>query len=155
MLTGNASIHLIRVKRDMNLYSRKADQKVELLRGVIQRVQEGEEFDVEKALGTGDKRMEEEWFDGTSEVLPSHHSAASAFEGGCYVRFSGRGQADWDCPPVIVIREIENEERVLSRNERQRLRREARREEQRDKEVEIGVGNEDATKETKRRPDFL
>jgi hypothetical protein len=80
MLTGNAAIHLIRVKRDMTLYSRKADQKIELLREVIQRVQNGEEFDVEKALGTGDAKMEEEWFDGTS----------------CYVRFSRRGQADWD-----------------------------------------------------------
>ena len=63
MLTGNAAIHIIRIRRDMSLYSRKADQKIELLREVIQRVQNGEDIDVEKLLGTGDPKAEEEWFD--------------------------------------------------------------------------------------------
>lgn len=90
MLTGNAAIHILRMKRDMKLYSRKADQKIELLREVIQRVQNGENVDVEKLLGTGDPKMEEEWFDGTSTA------AASNEEPSCYVRFGDRGQADWD-----------------------------------------------------------
>ena len=95
MLTGNAAIHIIRTKRDMKLYSRKADQKMELLREVIQRVQNGEDVDVEKLLGTGDPAKEEEWFDGTS----SHAQTSSPTrreEMTCYVRFSDRGQADWD-----------------------------------------------------------
>ncbi len=121
----------------MTLYSRKADQKIELLREVIQRVQNGENFDVEKLLGTGDPKMEEEWFDGT-----------------CYTRYSGRGQADRDVPSVI--REIENEENVMNRNERQRLRREARRKEQKAKEEAAVEGNSDDGKvRAKRRPEFL
>lgn len=86
MLTGNAAIHIIRIKRDTKLYSRKADQKIELLREVIKRVQSGEDIDVEKLLGTGDPKAEDEWFDGTS----------TSEQITCYVRYSGRGQADWD-----------------------------------------------------------
>ena len=94
MLTGNAAIHIIRIRRDMSLYSRKADQKIELLREVIQRVQNGEDIDVEKLLGTGDPKAEEEWFDGTS--AHASRSARKEAEVTCYVRFSNRGQADWD-----------------------------------------------------------
>ena len=61
MLTGNAAIHIIRIKKDTKLNSRKADQKIELLREVIRRVQNGENVDVERLLGTGDPKMEEEW----------------------------------------------------------------------------------------------
>lgn len=87
MLTGNAAIHIIRIKRDMALHSRQVDQKIELLKEVIRRVQNGEDVDVEKMLGTGDPKMEEEWFDGTSMKVERKS---------CYVRFSDRGQADWD-----------------------------------------------------------
>lgn len=73
LLTGNASIHLIKLKRDITAYSRAADLKIELLREVIGRVQKGEEFDVEAALGVGDPKVEEEWFDGKF----------------CYLRFVG------------------------------------------------------------------
>jgi hypothetical protein len=53
-----------------------------------------------------------------------------------------------------VIREIENEEKVLSRNERQRLRREARREEQKAKEEAEGKAD-DGQMQAKTRPEFL
>jgi hypothetical protein len=97
MLTGNAAIHIIRIKREMKLYSRKTDQKIELLREVIQRVQNGENVDVEKLLGTGDPNMEEEWFDGTSKTAPAVPSPSHEEQVGCcYVRVGDRVQADWD-----------------------------------------------------------
>jgi hypothetical protein len=98
MLTGNAAIHILRIKREIKLYSRKADQKIELLREVIQRVQNGEDVDVEKLLGTGDPKSEEEWFDGTSKPKPQATAVSSSETEhvSCYVRFSDRGQADWD-----------------------------------------------------------
>ncbi|KIW00110.1 uncharacterized protein PV09_08295 [Verruconis gallopava] len=148
MLTGNAAIHIIRIKRDMNLYSRQADQKIELLREVINRVQRGEDVNVEKLLGTGDPKMEEEWFDGTSMANGSDIS--------CYVKFSDRGQADWDVPPV-VIREIEKEEKMMTRNERQRLRRQARKEEEKKEEAEVNEreAKDDDNAQVKKRPEFL
>ncbi|KIW00111.1 hypothetical protein, variant 3 [Verruconis gallopava] len=119
MLTGNAAIHIIRIKRDMNLYSRQADQKIELLREVINRVQRGEDVNVEKLLGTGDPKMEEEWFD--------------------------------------VIREIEKEEKMMTRNERQRLRRQARKEEEKKEEAEVNEreAKDDDNAQVKKRPEFL
>lgn len=42
-------------------FSRKADAKLSLLREVVQRVKNGEDVDVKRALGTGDPQQEAEW----------------------------------------------------------------------------------------------
>lgn len=42
--------------------------KIGLLREVIERVQRGEEVDVERVLGTGDKESEREWEDVLREI---------------------------------------------------------------------------------------
>lgn len=42
-------------------FSRKTDAKLSLLREVVQRVKNGEDVDVKRALGTGDPQQEAEW----------------------------------------------------------------------------------------------
>ena len=64
MLIGSQSINLIALKNDYTIFSRKADAKIALLKEVIEKIQRGEEVDVEKALGTGDEAQEQEWKDG-------------------------------------------------------------------------------------------
>lgn len=58
-----------------------------------------------------------------------------------------------------MIREIEKEEKVMSRNERQKLRREARREEARAKEEEEAQKNAASSTEQpikmQKRPSFM
>lgn len=48
----------------MLAYTRATEGKLALLRGVIERVQKGEDFDVDEVLGTGKVTEEGEWFDG-------------------------------------------------------------------------------------------
>lgn len=43
---------------------RKAEAKLGLLKEVIERVQNGEDVDVEKVLGTGDAESERQWAEG-------------------------------------------------------------------------------------------
>lgn len=45
-------------------YSRKADAKIALLKEVFERVQRGEEVDVEGLLGTGNEQVDKEWEEG-------------------------------------------------------------------------------------------
>jgi Family of unknown function (DUF5321) len=47
---------------------RKADLKLVKLREVVEKLQRGEEVDVEKALGTGDEAQEREWEDALKEL---------------------------------------------------------------------------------------
>jgi hypothetical protein len=154
MLTGNASIHLIRIKREMRVYSRMADRKIEVLREVIRRVQNGEVFDVEKALGTGTVKKEREWDEGRLR----------------YAR-SGDGDrlANWNA--MAVIREIERDESIVGRAERQRLRREGRKQDELEGNTEVEeargkkkeaerIGQEETSSENNtvqatRRPSFL
>lgn len=49
------------LKQDQAHAKRRAEARIGLLREVIERVQRGEEVDVGKALGSGDKGREEEW----------------------------------------------------------------------------------------------
>ncbi|KAF2158922.1 hypothetical protein M409DRAFT_71400 [Zasmidium cellare ATCC 36951] len=61
ILVGSNAINIISIRRDMLNFSRQTDAKLETLREVIQRVKSGEDFDVKKALGTGDPDQEKEW----------------------------------------------------------------------------------------------
>lgn len=49
------------IKTDFATYTRQADLKIEKLRQVVEKLQRGEEVDVEKVLGTGDEIQEQEW----------------------------------------------------------------------------------------------
>jgi hypothetical protein len=64
LLVGSQAIQMLTLKNEMFAYSRRTEAKIGVLRDVIQRVQRGEDVDVEGVLGTGDAAKEEEWFDG-------------------------------------------------------------------------------------------
>lgn len=68
LLIGSQAIQILWLKRDREHYTRKAEAKIGVLREVIEKVQRGEEVDVEKVLGTGDKTLEKEWEDVLKEI---------------------------------------------------------------------------------------
>jgi hypothetical protein len=47
---------MIALRNEFAAFSRRADAKIGLLKEVIERIQNGEEVDVEGLLGTGDKK---------------------------------------------------------------------------------------------------
>lgn len=61
LLIGSMSIQMIALKNQHTTFSRRADAKIELLREVIERIQNGEDVDVEGLLGTGNAQQEKEW----------------------------------------------------------------------------------------------
>lgn len=65
-LIGSQAIRMLTLKNNYAAYRRTTDAKIELLKEVIGRVQNGEKVDVEKLLGTGDEAKEKEWEEGTS-----------------------------------------------------------------------------------------
>jgi hypothetical protein len=64
LLVGSQAINTLTLKNEILAYTRQTEGKLALLREVIQRVQRGEEVDVEGVLGTGKVDEEGEWFDG-------------------------------------------------------------------------------------------
>lgn len=56
------------LKNDFATFKRKADLKLERLREVVEKLQRGEQVDVEKVLGTGDEIQEQEWEDALREL---------------------------------------------------------------------------------------
>ena len=68
LLIGSNAIQTLALKNEYSTFSRKTDAKIKLLKDVLDRVQRGEDVDVEKALGTGDEVQEQEWKNGK---LPS------------------------------------------------------------------------------------
>lgn len=63
---------MITLKNEVSNFNRKADAKINLLKEIIDRVQQGETVDVEGLLGSGNKVKEQEWAGGmlTISVLP-------------------------------------------------------------------------------------
>jgi hypothetical protein len=68
LLIGSMSIQMIALRNSFATFSRRADAKIDLLREIIERVQKGEEVDVEGLLGTGDPEREKEWEEGSFAV---------------------------------------------------------------------------------------
>lgn len=66
VLIGSQSMNMVALENDYSLFSRKADAKISLLREVLEKVQRGEEVDIERTLGTGDEAQEREWKEGKS-----------------------------------------------------------------------------------------
>jgi hypothetical protein len=62
------SIQMIALRNEFAAFSRRADAKMGLLREIIERIQKGEEVDIEGLLGTGDKKMEQEWEEVLQEI---------------------------------------------------------------------------------------
>lgn len=55
---------MIALRNEFQAFSRRSDAKIGLLKEIIERIQNGEDVDVEGLLGTGDKAMEKEWEEG-------------------------------------------------------------------------------------------
>ena len=60
---------MIALRNEYLAFSRKAEAKIGLLKEVIERVQKGEDVDVEGLLGTGDEEQEREWEEGRCFVM--------------------------------------------------------------------------------------
>jgi Family of unknown function (DUF5321) len=69
MLIGSMSIQMIAIRNSFAAFSRRADARIGLLREIVERIQKGEEVDVEGLLGTGDAKREQEWEEGMLEAL--------------------------------------------------------------------------------------
>ncbi|KAL2052261.1 hypothetical protein ABVK25_007420 [Lepraria finkii] len=63
LLIGSNAIQMLTLRNEFSSFSRKADAKISLLKDVLDRIQRGEQVDVEKVLGTGDEEQEQEWAD--------------------------------------------------------------------------------------------
>ncbi|KAF4554254.1 Hypothetical protein D9617_5g071310 [Elsinoe fawcettii] len=61
LIIGSNAIQLVSLKTHHLNYTRSTDAKLSLLREVIDRVQKGEDVDVETMLGKGDPEREREW----------------------------------------------------------------------------------------------
>lgn len=61
LLIGSNAIQLVSLKTHQLNYNRDTDAKLSLLREVIDRVQRGEDVNVEAMLGKGDPEREKEW----------------------------------------------------------------------------------------------
>jgi hypothetical protein len=64
LLVGSQAIQILWLKQERAHSTRRVETKIGVLREVIERVQRGEEVDVEKLLGTGDEVREREWAEG-------------------------------------------------------------------------------------------
>jgi hypothetical protein len=64
LLIGSMSIQMIALRNEFAAFTRRADAKIGLLKEIIERIQKGEDVDVEGLLGTGDKDREKEWEEG-------------------------------------------------------------------------------------------
>ncbi|KFY91188.1 hypothetical protein V498_05597 [Pseudogymnoascus sp. VKM F-4517 (FW-2822)] len=68
LLIGSMSIQMIALRNEFATFIRRADAKIDLLREVIEKVQNGEEVDVEGLLGAGNAEKEQEWEEVLKEI---------------------------------------------------------------------------------------
>lgn len=64
LLVGSQAIQILWLKQERGREMRRAEAKIGVLREVVERVQRGEDVDVERVLRTGDQEGEGEWADG-------------------------------------------------------------------------------------------
>lgn len=64
LLVGSMSIQMIALRKSFERYMRSSEVRIGLLREVVERIQNGETVDVEKALGTGEPEKEADWEEG-------------------------------------------------------------------------------------------
>ncbi|KAI8634583.1 hypothetical protein F5Y19DRAFT_117803 [Xylariaceae sp. FL1651] len=68
LLIGSMSIQMIALRKDFATFMRRAEVRIGLLREVVEKLQRGEEVDVEKTLGTGEVEKEKEWEEVLREI---------------------------------------------------------------------------------------
>ncbi|OJD34439.1 uncharacterized protein BKCO1_2300047 [Diplodia corticola] len=77
LLVGSNAINTLVLRRDTADFSRKADAKIALLREVLEKVQRGEDVDVERILGTGQAESEREWEEAVKEIEDEERTVQS------------------------------------------------------------------------------
>jgi len=70
MLIGSQGIQMIRIRQTHDDYMWRADTKIAVLREVIERLEKGEDVDVEKMLGVGNEKEEKSWEEGMPLSAP-------------------------------------------------------------------------------------
>lgn len=73
LLIGSNSIQMISIEKSSAALIRKSDARIGLLEEVIKKLKNGEEVDVEKILGTGNKEREQEWQDVIENIENDDH----------------------------------------------------------------------------------
>lgn len=68
LFVGSMSIQMIALRNQTSRYMRQASVRLQLLREVVERIQNGEDVDVEKMLGTGEPQKEADWEEGELAV---------------------------------------------------------------------------------------
>ncbi|ATY67307.1 hypothetical protein A9K55_000224 [Cordyceps militaris] len=68
LFVGSMSIQMIALRNQTGRYMRQASLRLRLLREVVERIQNGEDVDVDKALGTGEPQREAEWDEVLQEI---------------------------------------------------------------------------------------
>ncbi|KUI64824.1 hypothetical protein VM1G_00459 [Cytospora mali] len=68
LLIGSMSIQMISLRKNFEAFMRRSDVRIGLLREVVEKIQNGENVDVEKVLGAGDPEREAEWEDVLNEI---------------------------------------------------------------------------------------
>lgn len=77
LLIGSMSIQMISLRKNFEAFMRRSDVRIGLLREVVEKIQNGENVDVEKVLGAGDPEREAEWEEGKRNMcawvqIPGH-----------------------------------------------------------------------------------
>ncbi|KIW20075.1 hypothetical protein PV08_00650 [Exophiala spinifera] len=68
ILIGSQAIRIMGTKNDFVTFTRKADIKIAQLREVVEKLQQGQDVDVEKVLGSGAEAQELEWEEALREL---------------------------------------------------------------------------------------
>ena len=65
LFIGSNAMNLIALRKEFTAFSRQSEANIALLKEALERVQRGENVDIARLLGTGDKEKEQEWEQGT------------------------------------------------------------------------------------------
>lgn len=104
LLVGSQAIHILWLKQERGHSVRRAEAKINLLREVIERVQNGEDVPVEALLGAGNEESEREWLEG--ELLDRIGTDSMLTFG-------------------VALKEVENESPLFQNKKQKRAEREA------------------------------
>lgn len=104
LLIGSQAIQIIALRLSHDERMRRADVKIEILREVVDRLQRGEEVDVEGMLGVGNEKDEKSWEEGMLRHLRLANYLCT-----------------WLLIPPIVLKEIEEEDATWQAKARKKL----------------------------------
>lgn len=74
------SIQMIALRNQTDRYMRQSAVRIGLLREIVEKIQNGEEVDVEKLLGTGDAQKEADWEESKQCRLTSLNTYPNLFQ---------------------------------------------------------------------------